>query len=73
MFNGNFFRFAELEGIKESYLESSEKSFLRALELYNADQSDADERWLYHYMLAKISEKCQKEPNDYLQHYLTVH
>lgn len=65
-------KFSVLEEEKESYLLSSQKSFLRALELYNPDQSDADERWLYHYMLGKISEKCQKEPNEYLQYYLTV-
>lgn len=45
---------------------------MRALELYQPDQSEADERWLHHYMLAKIDEKHQKEPSDYLQHYLLV-
>lgn len=66
------FRFEILETEKESYLESSRKSFQQALLLNRLDQGDLDERWLNHYMLAKISEKKQEDPNIYLQHYLTV-
>lgn len=45
---------------------------MRALELYEPDLCPVDERWLFHYILGKISEKRQKEPSEYLQHYLTV-
>lgn len=65
-------RFEVLENIKDGYLTSSSESFQHALSLYQPDQSEADERWLYHYMLAKIAEKQRKEPLEYLQHYLTV-
>lgn len=71
IYNSNF-RFETLENVKDSYISSSRESFLHALSLYQADQCDADERWLYHYMLAKIAEKQKKEPIEYLQHYLNV-
>lgn len=50
-------------------MNSSQSSFMKALDLYQPDQSDADERWLQHYILAKIAEKHQKEPSEYLEHY----
>lgn len=67
-----FYRFEILENEKNRYLESSRESFNQALLLHRLDQGDIDERWLYHYMLAKVSEKKQEDPNIYLQHYLTV-
>lgn len=66
------FRFESLESVKDTYISSSRESFLHALDLHQPDQCDADERWLYHYMLAKIAEKQKKEPVEYLQHYLNV-
>lgn len=71
-FYTNNCRFETLETVKDAYLLSSGESFLHALNLYQPDQNDADERWLYHYMLAKIAEKQKKEPVEYLQHYLNV-
>lgn len=65
-------RFEVLENEKESHLDSSGASFSKALELYQSDQGDADERWLHHYMLGKVAEKRRKEPVEYLQRYLTV-
>lgn len=61
-----------MENIKDTYISSSRESFLHALGLYQPEQNDPDERWLYHYMLAKIAEKQKKEPVEYLQHYLNV-
>ncbi|XP_022907944.2 calcineurin-binding protein cabin-1-like isoform X2 [Onthophagus taurus] len=65
-------RFDTLENKKDTLLESSGSSFLRALQLPQPDLCDIDERWLYHYMLGKIAQKRQKEPSEYLQHYLTA-
>lgn len=45
---------------------------MKALSLYEPEQSEPDERWLHHYMLAKISEKNQQEPTEYLEHYYAV-
>lgn len=67
-----FFRFELLENKKDEYLDSSKSSFIKALQLYQPDQCDADERWLQHYILAKIAEKQQKEPSEYLDHYYMV-
>lgn len=61
-----------LENVKDSYLTSSRDSFHQALNLYEPDQCEADERWLFHYMLAKIAEKQKQDAVEYLQHYLTV-
>lgn len=33
-------------------------------------KSDDDEKWLYHYMLGKVSEKRKESPNTYIEHYL---
>lgn len=65
-------RFELLENKKEELLNSVGASFSKALELHEPDQCTVDERWLYHYMLGKVAEKRQKEPAEYLQHYLTV-
>ncbi|GJQ83227.1 hypothetical protein Trydic_g8826 [Trypoxylus dichotomus] len=65
-------RFELLENKKEEFLNSVAVSFSKALELHEPDQCIVDERWLYHYMLGKIAEKRQKEPAEYLQHYLTA-
>lgn len=71
-YNFRHCRFEVLEAEKELYLESSRRSFQQALDLHRLDQVDVDERWLYHYMLAKVAEKKQEDPNVYLQHYVTV-
>lgn len=65
-------RFEVLENQKESYLDSSGTSFTKALDLHQPEETEADERWLHHYMLGKVAEKRRKEPVEYLQHYLTV-
>lgn len=61
-----------MESKKEELLNSSGASFMKAFELHQPDLCEIDERWLYHYMLGKVAEKRQKEPTEYLQHYLTV-
>lgn len=63
-------KFEALETEKEGYLESARNSFQRALEVYQVDQADADERWLFHYMMGKIAEKSQADPKTYLDHYM---
>lgn len=66
------FRFEYLENQKNSYLESSGRSFEKAIQLYQPDESEADERWLQYYILGKVGEKKQQEPAEYLKHYVTV-
>lgn len=61
-----------MENEKETYLDGSGRSFLKALDLHQSEQTEVDERWLHHYMLGKVAEKRKTEPNEYLQHYLTV-
>lgn len=65
-------RFAYLESQKDSYLDSSANSFETAIKLYQFHESEPDERWLHYYIFGKIAEKKQKEPNEYLGHYITV-
>ncbi|XP_017772871.1 PREDICTED: calcineurin-binding protein cabin-1-like [Nicrophorus vespilloides] len=62
-------KFEVLESEKDSYLDGSRKAFELTLNLYSVDQAEPDERWLYHYMIAKISEKKQEHPSVYLHHY----
>lgn len=68
----NVSRFEFLENAKDSYLTCAEESFQRSLSLFQPDQSEVDERWLFHYMLAKVAEKRKREPLEYLQHYLSA-
>ncbi|EFA00717.1 hypothetical protein TcasGA2_TC003597 [Tribolium castaneum] len=65
-------RFEYLENQKNSYLESSGRSFEKAIQLYQPDEAEADERWLQYYILGKVAEKKQQEPNEYLKYYVTA-
>ncbi|RZC42711.1 calcineurin-binding protein cabin-1, partial [Asbolus verrucosus] len=65
-------KFEYLENQKNSYLESSGRSFEKAIQLYQPDEAEADERWLQYYILGKVAEKKQEEPNEYLQYYVTA-
>ncbi|OXU31574.1 hypothetical protein TSAR_005095 [Trichomalopsis sarcophagae] len=68
-------RFRTIESHKEEMLEEAEKCFTSANRIYTACQGidePQDERWLYHYMLAKISEKKNHEPLIFLSHYSKI-
>ncbi|XP_063910388.1 calcineurin-binding protein cabin-1-like isoform X2 [Zophobas morio] len=63
-------RFEYLENQKNNYLESSGGSFEKAIQLYQPDEVDPDERWLQYYILGKVAEKKQEEPQAYLKYYV---
>ncbi|CAH0547224.1 unnamed protein product [Brassicogethes aeneus] len=66
-------KFELLETQKEHYLDSSGTSLENAIALYEeSEDSEPDERWLQYYIIGKIAEKKQKEPQDYLQYYITA-
>lgn len=69
-------KFAILEERKENTLEIAENCFVSANRIYLANIDDSphmqDERWLYHYMLAKIAEKKNDDPPVFLEHYATA-
>lgn len=65
-------RFEYLENQKNNYLESSGGSFEKAIQLYQPDEVDPDERWLQYYILGKVAEKKQEEPQAYLKYYVMV-
>lgn len=69
----SFCRFEYFENEKNTYLDSSGNSFEKAISLYEIeDPNEPDERWLQYYILGKIAEKKQMEPQEYLQYYITV-
>lgn len=61
-----------LEDTKVKMLAQAEESFSKALELSLADDEPDEERWLYHYMLAKIAEKKQDPPRIVISRYLAA-
>ncbi|XP_044767142.1 uncharacterized protein LOC123323022 [Coccinella septempunctata] len=65
-------KFTHLEDRKNAFLESSRQSFEKAIALYDTEGSEPDERWLHYYILGKIAEKKQSEPNEYLGYYITA-
>ncbi|XP_008547464.1 calcineurin-binding protein cabin-1 [Microplitis demolitor] len=69
-------KFEILEKRKEDTLDIAANCFNSANRIYLANIDDAaqmqDERWLYHYMLAKISEKKNHDPPVFLEHYATA-
>ena len=71
----NITKFRIFESRKEDMLEEAKYCFESAQNIYNACEDIdefQDERWLYHYLLGKISEKKNESPYIYLQHYLQV-
>lgn len=65
-------KFAVLETRKEDTLEAADNCFQSANRIYLASLNEdhlQDERWLYHYMLGKISEKRNEDPPLFLDHY----
>jgi calcineurin-binding protein cabin-1 len=71
----NMKRFRILEARKEEMLDEAKDCFASAINIYTACQGidePQDERWLYQYMLAKISEKKNHDPPVFLRHYLKV-
>lgn len=69
-------KFEILETRKDEMLDIASNCFHSANSIYLANIDDApqmqDERWLYHYMLAKISEKKNEDPPIFLDHYATA-
>lgn len=61
-----------LESRKESMLERAYICFTEVRKVWCETSTDADERWLHHYMLGKIAEKLKKDPVEYLNHYWEV-
>ncbi|KAK9871634.1 hypothetical protein WA026_013014 [Henosepilachna vigintioctopunctata] len=70
--NMNMERFEYLENQKNTLLDTSGQSFEKAIALYEMNDNEPDERWLQYYILGKIAEKKQTEPNEYLNYYLTA-
>ena len=69
-------RFAALESRKENTLDIAMNCFISVNRMFltNLDESAnlQDERWLNHYMLAKIAEKKNEDPPVFLDHYNKV-
>lgn len=64
-----------LEEKKEQCLKITHDSFITIdymKPIPNDDESEStdDEKWLYHYMLGKVSEKRKEAPNVVIEHYL---
>ncbi|XP_044577498.1 calcineurin-binding protein cabin-1-like [Cotesia glomerata] len=66
-------KFEIIEKRKEDTLDIAANCFNSANNIYLGNIEDAaqmqDERWLYHYMLAKIAEKKNHDPPIFLEHY----
>ncbi|XP_058796392.1 calcineurin-binding protein cabin-1-like [Phymastichus coffea] len=68
----NMKRFEVLENQKDEMINKAKECFATADDISNNRQGtdEPNEKWLYQYMLGKVAEKKNKEPQTFLKYYL---